>query len=135
MSDRNAIFKSIFSTLKSEHDLDSEEARLLAKRAVSENHVASRKRGHHSPGGQDGLTPPVTIINDLCEGVELSCDSSTQFRTISGECNNLNEHYWGAMSTPFLREIEVVEYNPKVDLTIYFDKYVYQFSIHVRSKK
>ena len=40
------------------------------------------------------------------------------FRTITGQCNNLEEPYWGAMSTAFLREIEVGEYNPKTEFIV-----------------
>ena len=50
--------------------------------------------------------------------LDSACHASTKFRTITGKCNNLNNPYWGAMSTPFSREIAVGEYNPKTDITI-----------------
>ena len=60
----------------------------------------------------------VPFTDDSCSGVDPQCDSSAQFRTINGNCNNLKRPYWGAMSTPFSREIPVGEYNPKSDITI-----------------
>ena len=55
-------------------------------------------------------------------GVQLTCDSSNNFRNIDGTCNNVKYPYLGAMSTPFTREIQVDEYNPKNDLTVYDDE-------------
>ena len=125
MSTRNAIFREVFADLNKGYGVEPEEARKMAQRAISENRADRKKGGshQHGSGGQSGLTNPVTITDDSCLGVDPLCDSNTPFRTISGQCNNLGNPYLGAMSTAFSREIGIGDYNPKVDLTIYLDKY------------
>ena len=54
-------------------------------------------------------------------GIPLTCDSNAKFRSIDGKCNNLENHYWGAMSTAFLREIDVDEYDPKAN-SVFLDE-------------
>ena len=103
MDKRNTIFKDIANHLEAEYEMERQSARTLAKQALVENRVG--------PG-------IVSITNDLCTGVEPTCDSSSKFRTITGVCNNLNYRYWGAMSTPFPREMEIGKYNPKMDFNV-----------------
>ena len=38
--------------------------------------------------------------------LSLNSDSSSQFRTITGICNNLANPYWGAANTLLSREID-----------------------------
>ena len=47
----------------------------------------------------------------LCDGAALQqhCNSSSEFRTITGVCNNLNHPDWGAANTLLSREIDVEE--------------------------
>ena len=118
MAKRNNIFKNIVSNLRDDFDIEQDQARTIAKRALVENRKKKGKKVEKSPGGQGGKTRPVTLTDDACEGLDPICDSSMKFRTINGNCNNLKNPYWGAMSTPFSREIAVEEYNPKTDITI-----------------
>ena len=115
MAKRNNIFKNIVSSLRDDFEIEQDQARTIAKQALVENR---KMKGKHSAGGQGGKTKPVTLTDDSCVGLDPICDDSTKFRTITGNCNNLNNPYWGAMSTPFSREIAVEEYNPKTDITI-----------------
>ena len=119
MARTNEIFKGIVNELTTVHLMDKDEALTVAKKAISEN----RKKHHHhgGAGGQSGHTKPITIADDACEGVNPTCDGSSTYRTIDGTCNNIQRPYWGAMSTPFAREIAVDEYNPKTDTTFFDD--------------
>ena len=71
-----------------------------------------------SKNSKDHQSKPVTILEDACEGVDPGCDAEIAFRTITGQCNNLDEPYWGPMSTAFLRDIEIGEYNPKTEFIV-----------------
>ena len=115
MAKRNNIFKNIVSSLRDDFEIEQDQARTIAKQALVENR---KMKGNHNAGGQGGKTKPVTLTDDSCVGLDPICDGSTKFRTINGNCNNLKNPYWGAMSTPFSREIAVEEYNPKTDITI-----------------
>ena len=54
----------------------------------------------------------------LCNEVETGCDSTVQFRSITGDCNHLDQAFLGAFGSIFSREIEVGPYNPRTDITI-----------------
>ena len=117
MASRNALYQTMTTNLENE-GLSNEKASELARKAVR----LSRKHGKgHGPGGQGGHVKPVTIVDDACLGIPLSCDSNSKFRSIDGKCNNLENHYWGAMSTAFLREIDVDEYDPKAN-SVFLDE-------------
>ena len=62
MEDRNKLFKKAHGLLVKE-GASHEEARKLVKEELR------RTRRHKSPGGQDGKTPDVVLIDDLCEGL------------------------------------------------------------------
>lgn len=116
MAERNAIFNRIWRNLREKHGIENEdEAKSLAKKSIAEN------RRFVSAGGQKGKTKQVQLIDDQCLGIIPNCDIRTPFRTINGQCNNLGQPFLGAMSTPFLRFIDVDEYNPKLDFDIYLD--------------
>ena len=111
MARRNTLFRKIYSNLEAD-GVSRDNAASLAKEVVRQ----SKNRGR--PGGHgDNPTPPITIADDACVGVEVECDKDYKFRTIDGKCNNLDNPYWGAMSTAFLREVEVEEYDPKASAT------------------
>ena len=54
----------------------------------------------------------------LCNEVETDCDSTVQFRSITGDCNHLDQAFLGGFGSIFPREIEVGPYNPRTDITI-----------------
>lgn len=116
MAKRNSIFRKMTELLKTEAGKSESEAEELARQTM-------RMRKHHASGQRDH-TKPVIIVEDSCLGEPVSCNSTSRFREIDGKCNNLdpNKAYFGAMSTPFRREIGVGKYNPKTDFTIYSDR-------------
>ena len=64
MEDRNKLFKKVHGLLVRE-GASHDEARKLVK-----EELRGGKR-HRAPGGQDGRTPDVILIDDLCEGINL----------------------------------------------------------------
>ena len=106
MAKRNTLFNKMVESLADDHGMAHDESSKLAKQALVENRHNKKVKG---AGGQSGKTRPVTVIEDGCEGIDPECDKETPFRTITRQCNNLDDdrHYWGAMSIPFLRLIEV----------------------------
>ena len=56
--------------------------------------------------------------SDLCNEVAPGCDTSSKFRTITGQCNNLEKAFLGAFGSKFSREIEVGPHNARTDITI-----------------
>ena len=54
----------------------------------------------------------------LCNEVETDCDSTIQFRSITGDCNHPEQAFLGAFGSIFSREIQVGPYNPRTDITI-----------------
>ena len=145
MAQSNSLFRKVSANLKSDGITD-EFANNLAKYVVRQ----SRKKGWHggkpggegghggrhgkSPGGHDHKVKPVSIVDDSCMGAPITCNSNEKFRTISGQCNNLQNPYWGAMSTAFLREIPVDEYDPK-NINIYLDEVDKSSSRHLLDRK
>ena len=61
---------------------------------------------------------PINRMSILCNEVETGCDSTVQFRSITGDCNHLDQAFLGAFGSIFSREIEVGPYNPRTDITI-----------------
>ena len=57
-------------------------------------------------------------MSDLCNEIEPGCNSTIQFRSITGECNNPEQAFLGAFGSRFSREIQVGPYNPRTDITI-----------------
>merc|ERR1712223_2133780 len=115
MARRNSLYRKIANTLE-EEGLTVEHASNLAREAVRQGRKGGRPAGHN-----DKNSKPITLTDDACVGVEVECDSNSKFRTIDGKCNNLKNPYWGAMSTAFLREIEVDEYDP-LTLSVFLDE-------------
>ena len=115
MARRNSLYRKIANNLE-EDGLSAEHASNLAREAVRGEHKGCRPAGHN-----DKNSKPITITDDACVGVEVECDKYSKFRTIDGKCNNLENPYWGAMSTAFLREIEVDEYDP-LTLSVFLDE-------------
>ena len=105
MSKRNKIFKNLHTHFKTELDFDDATARAFAKRALVEFRNSGPK--------------PVTRTSELCNHEPaVTCESSSKFRTIEGDCNNLDSPFMGAFAAKFIREIEVDPYEPKTDITI-----------------
>ena len=63
MEDRNKLFKKVHGLLVKE-GASHEEARKLVKEELRKG-----TRRHRAPAGQDGRTPDVILIDDLCEGM------------------------------------------------------------------
>ena len=86
--------------------MDREEARSFAKQSLVE----------HRTGGSS----PIMRTSILCNKVQPSCEdeSSSTFRTIEGQCNNLDQPFLGAFGSEFSREIDVGPYNPRIDIAI-----------------
>jgi hypothetical protein len=118
MAKRNILFNNIVSFIMSESNIEREEAKTLAKKAMDK----SQKR---------------TKV-PICDEIVHYCDNSSNFRTITGACNNLNNPTWGETNTPFCREITVGDYENRGDLLPkeeiktssckYFLEYVFSFS-------
>merc|ERR1712226_1328086 len=119
MASRNALYHKMTTNLEKE-GLSNEKASELARKAVRQSRKGGKGKGHGA-GGHGGHAKPVTIVDDACLGIPLTCDSNAKFRSIDGKCNNLENHYWGAMSTSFLREIDVDEYDPKAN-SVFLDE-------------
>ena len=64
MEDRNKLFHKVHGLLVKE-GLSHEEARKLVKVELRKN------KRHKAPAGQDGKTPDVILIDDLCEGIQF----------------------------------------------------------------
>ena len=109
MARRNSLFRKIAKTME-EDGFSKDDASNLAKEAIRTS--TDRKRKGGSAGGQGGLTPPITIVDDACLEIEMNCDETYKYRSIDGTCNNLKNPYYGTMSTAFAREIAVDEYDP-----------------------
>ena len=98
MAKRNTIFNNIVFHLVDELKMEGNEAKIFAKQALVEN----RWKGSDDKSRQAQFP--------LCDGALLQhCNSSSEFRTITGICNNLNRPYWGAANTLLSREIDVEE--------------------------
>ena len=97
MAKRNTIFNNIVFHLVDELKMEGNEAKIFAKQALVEN------RWKDSDEARQAQFP-------LCDGELLQhCSSSSEFRTITGICNNLANPYWGAANTLLSREIDVEE--------------------------
>ena len=74
MEDRNKLFNKVHGLLVKE-GLSHEEARKLVKVELRKN------KRHKAPAGQDGKTPDVILIDDLCEGIQsFICIDTLSFR-------------------------------------------------------
>ncbi|KAJ8043604.1 Peroxidasin [Holothuria leucospilota] len=61
----------------------------------------------HKSGDQNQATL-AALREEYCDlvdfiNVDVDCDNSNQYRTINGQCNNLDNPLWGRSGTPFLR--------------------------------
>ena len=103
MAKRNIIFNNIVSHLVEEQKMKNNEAKISAKKALVEN------RWKDSDDPRQDQFP-------LCDGsLPKNCDITSEFRTITGICNNLANPYWGASNTPLSREIVVGNYDARTD--------------------
>ena len=83
---------------------NKEISRQLANEALKkQKRSTSDKTG--KPVGQGGQTSNITIIQDSCDAtVAPDCSFAGKYRTINGQCNNLNGHgYQGSAGTAFTR--------------------------------
>ena len=104
MGNRNNLFKHIHNRLKTEYDMEEDQAKILAKLALVENmKLESRQE---------------VEANNICNNINPTCDSTSPFRTTTGVCNNLKQPHWGALGAPFSREIGVGRYNPDENIAI-----------------
>ena len=109
MSKKNTIFRNIHNHLKNEHNMEDEQARVLAKQAL----VEFRSDGDF----------PVIHASKYCNGHNPDpCDSNSRFRTIEGVCNNIDKPTLGAFDTKFIREVEGGSKDVKNDITIFDPK-------------
>ena len=113
MSKRNTIFRNIHTHLKNEHNMEDEPARVLAKQALSDFRSSGSKA--------------IMRTSNECCGKEHTetCDSNNigPFRTIEGECNNIDKPLLGAFETNFIREVKLVGSNDaKKDITTFDPK-------------
>ena len=115
MARRNSIYRKIANNLE-EEGLTAQHASNLAREAVRMRRPGGRPAGHN-----ENNSKPITLTDDACVGADVECDINSKFRTIDGKCNNLKNPYWGAMSTAFLREIDVDEYDP-LTLSVFLDE-------------
>ena len=119
MANRNTIFNNIVFHLVDVLKMEDNEAKISAKQALVENHWI----------GSDDKSRQAQL--PLCDGELLEpCDSSSEFRSITGICNNLDNPSWGAANTLLSREIDVEENdenrNGKHLTILYFFKSVFQ---------
>ena len=95
MAKRNTIFNNIVFHLVDELKMEGNEAKIFAKQALVENRW------------NDSDDKPRQAQFPLCDGALLEhCDSTSEFRSITGICNNLANPYWGAANTLLSREID-----------------------------
>ena len=84
--------------------MEGNEAKISAKQALVENRW------------KDSNNKPRQAEFPLCDGaLPQHCNSSSEFRTITGICNNLANPYWGAANTPLSREIVVGDDDARTD--------------------
>ncbi|TRY74903.1 hypothetical protein TCAL_04779 [Tigriopus californicus] len=95
----NSLIRRSLSILKDEgvKDLD---LICLIRRAISKR----RHRGR-APGFMNQNLRPIALVDDICNGVNPNCSShaNSPYRTLDGTCNNLNNPYWGAISSAMRR--------------------------------
>ena len=115
MARRNSMYRKIANNLE-EEGLTAQHASNLAREAVRMRRPGGRPAGHN-----ENNSKPITLTDDACVGADVECDIDSKFRTIDGKCNNLKNPYWGAMSTAFLRENDVDEYDP-LTLSVFLDE-------------
>merc|ERR1712223_517791 len=96
MMNRNDIFKDITDHLKANFQMKEADARALAKQALVENRNL----------GTDLRPDTIKTMSDMCSNIEPVCNNGP-FRSITGQCNNLEVPYWGSFEAPFYREIGV----------------------------
>ena len=79
-------------------------ARHLANKALK-IHKRSTSDKTGKPVGQGGQTGNITIIQDSCDDTAIAdCSLVGKYRTINGQCNNLNGHgFQGSAGTAFTR--------------------------------
>ena len=121
MAKRNNLFKTLNKNLKA-NGLGDDLAKDLAKEALRQNRGRRRPGG---AGGQGDLTPPITIIEDSCDdAATVECDSSYKYRSIEGQCNNLDQTgFEGSAGMPFTRYAVVSDnMDPIKNMTIYLTK-------------
>ena len=94
--------------LKNELNMDDATARTTAKQALSE----------FRNSGSEAIMRTSDFCNNETAIAAITCDSSSQFRTIEGRCNNLDTPIKGAFHAKFLREVEVDPYDAKDGITI-----------------
>ena len=80
MTQRNKLFRQIRTNLENQ-GIISDSAEMVAKKAIK-SHFQDRKR---------------SLLADHCDGdFDYDCDSSLEFRSFDGTCNNLDKPYAGA---------------------------------------
>ena len=107
---RNNLLRKMRQNLESQ-GIEKDLARNLANQAFRS------QRATITGGivGQGGQTGNVTIIQDPCdENAVADCKSVGKFRSINGQCNNLNGHgFQGSAGTAFTRYKVTVDQNDK----------------------
>ena len=68
----------------------------------------SNKRKMENVCSSQAPNQQLNVVNDNCMNRPVTCNAQAQYRTIDGRCNNLNNPYWGAMSTPFRRNLAAI---------------------------
>ena len=108
MAKRNILFNNIVSFIMTESEIERDEAKTLAKKAMNKNQWENPKNPKR---------PKSPKEVPICDEMVHYCDNSSKFRSITGACNNLNNPTWGETNTPFNREITVGGYENGGDLS------------------
>ena len=66
---------------------------------------------NHSFVGMSKQIKAVKLVTEMCVDKAKNCDPSVPFRSIDGTCNNLQNGWLGAMSTPFKRDVAPVSWD------------------------
>ena len=81
---------------------------------------------NQSFAGMSKQIKAVKLVTEMCVDKAKNCDPSVPFRSIDGTCNNLQNGWLGAMSTPFKRDVAPVSWDVEdistslVDMTTLF---------------
>ena len=116
MGKRNTIFRNIHTHLKNEHKMEDGQARVLAKQALFQFRSAAFETT------EDAF---CKCNPDYCKYICQHTPSVLQFRTVEGDCNNLDNANLGAFETKFIREVEVGDKDAKEDIKIFHPKSKY----------
>ena len=111
MEERNAVVVATAKMMiESGVETDMAEARVKAQEGYVRSLLHSRSaevQGSQGYSTAEGCTKPPRVLAMRCgedeDHEEAECDPKFPFRTITGECNNLNHSSWGSSTTALSR--------------------------------